>query len=88
MSQAITDAGKLAQGVSPKVVPSKGYSRIVLDGRTLAYVNPGHLDFRAGDVVSAPTGARAALTIKGNRAKLPLNEKRAAATLLRHIAKH
>lgn len=87
MSIATAAVDKLARDVSGKVVPSKGYSRIVVGGRTLAYVNPTHLDFRADAVSKAPAAARETLTIKGNRAKLPLTEKRAAASLLRHVAK-
>jgi hypothetical protein len=81
-----TTADQLAQGVGATVVPAKGYSRIVFGGRTLVYVNKGFLDFRSSDVAKAPSGARAKLTTKGNRATLPISETRAAATLLKHVA--
>ncbi len=86
MNQANDTASKLAQQVGGDVVPGKGYSRIVLGGRTLVYVNAGFLDFNASHVAKAPAGARGKLTLKGNRAHMPLTEKAAAKVLLKHIA--
>jgi hypothetical protein len=72
-----TTAEQLARNVGGEVVQAQNYSRIVLGGRTLVYVNTGFLDFRA---------SRAKLTQKGNRATLPISETRAAATLVKHVA--
>jgi hypothetical protein len=79
-------AVKLAEALGGEVVTANsGYGRIVVAGSTLAYVNAGYLDFKAEDVAKAPAGARAKLTNKGKRVHLPIGEKRAAATLLRHV---
>lgn len=87
MDNAHSIAAKLAETLGGDVVTAKsGYGRIVVDGRTLAYVNAGYLDFKADDVDKAPAGARAKLTVKGRRAHLPIAEKRTAATLLRHVS--
>lgn len=63
-----TDIEGLAREVGGEIVASKQYSRIRVGGRTLAYVRRGSLDFKASDVAKAPSGARAKLTTRGNRA--------------------
>ena len=82
-----TTAQQLAEQVGGTFVQSKRYGRIMVGKRTLVYVNPMHLDFKADDVAKAPKAARAKLTVKGNRAHLPLTDTKAAATLLGHVAK-
>lgn len=86
MRDARSIAASLAEALGGEVITAKsGYGRIVVAGFTLAYVNAGYLDFKADAVAKAPAAARAKLTLKGNRAHLPIGEKRAAAALLRHI---
>jgi hypothetical protein len=88
MSDSTITAGQeLAATVGGTFVQSKRYGRIVVDKRTLVYVNPMHLDFKADDVAKAPKAVRTKVTIKGNRAHLPLAEKKAAVALLGHVAK-
>lgn len=81
-----TTTEQLAQEVGAKLVRKKSYRRIVLGGRTLAYLNATFIDFKAADVAKAPKAARAKLTIKGSRAHLPIAETAAAKTLLKHVA--
>lgn len=86
-ANSITTGQQLAEKVGGTFVQSKHYGRIMVGKRTLVYVNPMHLDFKADHVAKAPKVARAKLTIKGNRAHLPLTDTKAAATLLGHVAK-
>lgn len=79
-------AQQLAQQVGAEFVQAKRYGRILVGKRTLVYVNPTHLDFKAVDVAKAPAMARALLNHKGNRAHLPITETKAATTLLKHVA--
>lgn len=81
-----TTAQELAKEVGAEFVAAERYGRIVLGKRTLVYVNPTHLDFKADDVGEAPKMARALLIHKGNRAHLPLTETKAAGLLLKHVA--
>ncbi len=84
--QTTTTAHKLAREVGGTFVQAKRYGRILVAKRTLAYVNPTHLDFKADDVAKAQATARARLNHKGNRAHLPITETKAAITLLMHVA--
>lgn len=86
MPDSTTTAQQLAQEVGAEFIQAKQYGRLVIAGKTLAYVNPQHFDFKADHVAKAPKAARAKLTTKGDRAHLPITEKRAAGTLLRHVA--
>jgi len=81
-----TTAQQLASEVGGEFVQAKRYGRIVIGRRTLVYVNPTHLDFKASDIAKAPKAAKAKLTIKGDRAQLPLAELKVAGTLLKHVA--
>lgn len=81
-----TTAKELAKELGASFVQAKSYGRIVLGKRTLVYVNPTHLDFKAEDVAEAPKLARALLKHKGNRAHLPITETKAASMLLKHVA--
>lgn len=80
-----TVAQQLAEEVGAEFVQAKRYGRLIVGKRTLAYVNPTHLDFKADDVARAPAMARARLNHRGNRAHLPITETKAATTLLKHL---
>jgi hypothetical protein len=86
--EKVTD---LTRGIA-RVVPGKGYARIVAGKRTLAYSNPRRdavqLDFRATDLAGAPARLRRRATIKRDRALLTVNAKNveAARGLLQHVA--
>jgi hypothetical protein len=81
----------LADGIG-RVVPGKGYARIMAGKRTLAYANERRaglqLDFRAADLTKAPARLRKRATIKGDRAILTVDAKStdAARALLEHVA--
>ena len=81
-----TTGEQLAQEVGGTFVQAKRYGRILVGKRTLAYVNPTHLDFKGSDVAKAPKTARVKLVAKGDRACLPLTEMKAATALLKHVA--
>lgn len=81
-----TTAQQLAREVGAEFVQANRYGRLMIGKRTLAYVNPTHLDFKAADVAEAPKLARALLNHKGDRAHLPITETKAAGTLLKHVA--
>jgi hypothetical protein len=82
----------LARGIGD-VVHSKGYDRVIVGKRTLAYVNQRRdavqLDFRAADLDGVPARIRKRATIKRDRALLVVTEKNleGARALLQHIAK-
>ena len=81
-----TAAEELAREIGGQFVQAKRYGRIMVGKRTLVYVNPTHLDFKADDVASVAKTMRDKLTFKGNRAHLPITETKAAATLLKCVA--
>jgi hypothetical protein len=96
--QGETVTQNLARGIG-RVVPGKGYARIMAGRRTLAYVNRRRagiqLDFRTAAVTDAPAKARKRAIIKGDRALLTLNgpneatrkgRVEAARALLQHVA--
>jgi hypothetical protein len=82
-----TTAEQLAREVGAEFVQAKRYGRILIGKRTLAYVNPTYLDFKATDVEKVAKTLRSKMTFKGDRAHLPLTETKAATTLLGHVAK-
>lgn len=88
--QTLTD--DLARGIG-RVVPAKGYDRIVAGKRTLAYANVRkddavQLDFRATDLTGAPARLRKRATFKRDRALLLVDGKNVAGArvLLEYVA--
>lgn len=81
----------LARGIG-RVVPGKGYARIMAGRRTLAYANERkaglQLDFRAADLEGAPARLRKRTIIRRDRALLHVNDRNVAAArgLLEHVA--
>lgn len=52
------DHAKAVEGLAVELVPGKNYSRVVLDGKTIAYLNGVTMAVKADAVDNAPKGAK------------------------------